>query len=177
LTGCGATQMSCFRWHHHRHAHRPLTDPVTALARASVRLHVHSAFPRTRRDFSGSSAVRAASRRARQKRPYVRSARRSVHRHRPLHPCHLAPPRANIGFRKWGPIINLQFPFASPMHENTLAPLCQYTGGRALRLDCMASSRAVKVERPCCPDASTIDRALFAKGRRLRVTFALTSPV
>ena len=95
-----------------------------------------AACPRHAPRRAGTSAVRAGSHCARGRRPFVRSARRSVHRHRPLfqiawrHRCRI------IG---WGA-----------------------TGG----VPCASIiwlARAVKVVRPRDPDASTVDRARSMK--------------
>ncbi len=54
------------------------------LARVAVASLISFRRPRHAPRRAGASAVRAVSRRGRRRRPFVRSARRSVHRHRPL---------------------------------------------------------------------------------------------
>jgi hypothetical protein len=51
------------------------------------------------------------------------------------------------------------------------------TGGVPCASIVWLRSRRQDTTRPCCPASSTIDRARFAKGRRLRVPLALPSPV
>ena len=98
---------------------------------------------------AGALAVRAVCRRGRRRRPFVRSARRSVRRHRPLFQI------------AW-------------LHRCRIIGLGQLAACLAPRLyGSLALSRSCV---PRDPDASTVDRARSAMRRRLRVTLALYTP-
>ena len=120
-----------------------------ALARVAVASLNSFRRPRHAPRRVGASAVRAGSRRGRRTRLYVRSARRSVRRHRPV------------------------FHFAW-RHRCRIIGLGQLAACLAPRLyGSLAPSRSCV---PRDPDASTIDRARSAMRRRLRVTLALYTP-